>query len=93
MMALKISVFCAKPDVERIHFASMFVCQFMLWPKFQYKHVTLLIFCQFNRPKNWAVSDCFHVYFLSEELRLICLLAVFEKDDDLKKNIVGFIYI
>jgi len=82
MIALKISVFCAKADVERIHFASMFVCQFMRWLKFQYKYVTLRIFCHFNRPENLAVSDCFHVYFLTEELRLICLLAVFEKDDD-----------
>ena len=32
-IALKISVFCAKPDVERIHFAITFVCQFMWWLK------------------------------------------------------------
>ena len=48
--------------------------------------MTLLIFSQFNRPENLPVSDCFHVYFLTEELGLIGLLAVFEKFDDFSKK-------
>jgi len=86
MIALKMSVFYAKADVERIHFASMFVCQFMWWLKFQYKHVTLLIFRQFNRTVKLAASGCFHVHFSTEELRLICLLAVIEKQDEFSKK-------
>ena len=85
MIALKISVFCAKAEVERIQFASTFACQFMWWLKFQYKHVTLLIYCQFNRTVSLAVSGCFHVHFPTEELRLICLLAVIDKNDGCSK--------
>jgi len=94
MIALKISVFCAKAEVERIQFASTFVCQFMWWLKFQYKHVTLLISCQFNRIVSLAVSGCFYVHFPTEELRLICLLAVIEEHDEFsKKYRCFFIYL
>ena len=86
MIALKISVFCAKAEVERIQFASVFVCQFMWWLKFQYKHVTLVISCQVNRTVSLAVSGCFHVHFPTEELHLICLLAVIEEPDEFSKK-------
>ena len=85
-IALKISVFCAKAEVERIQFVTTFVCQFMWWLKFQYKHVTLLISCQLNRIASLAVSGCFHVHFPTEELRFICLLAVIEKHDKFSKK-------
>jgi len=48
--AFKISVFRTKADVERMHFASMFVCHFTWWLKCQYKHVTLLIFLSVLSP-------------------------------------------
>ena len=92
MTALKISVFCAKAEVVRIQFASTFACQFMWWLKFQYKHVTLLISCQFNRTVSLAVSGCFHVHFPTEELR-ICLLAVIEEHDEFSKKYRWFLYI
>ena len=75
-------------------FASTFVCQFMWWLKFQYKHVTLLIPCQFNGTVSLAVSGCFHVLFPTEELSLICLLAVIEEHDEFsKKYRCFFIYL
>ena len=86
MIALKISVFWAKAELERIQFASTFMCQFMWWLKFQYKHVTLLISCQFNRIVSLAVSGCFHVHFPTEELPLICLFAVIEEHDEFSKK-------
>ena len=92
-IALKISVFCAKADAERIYFASTFVCQFMWWLKFWFKHVSLLISCQFNRTVNLAVSDCFHVRFPTEELRPICLLAVIKEHEEFSKNYRCFFYI
>ena len=70
---------------------STFVCQFMWWLKFQYKHVTLLISCQFNRTVSLAVSGCFHVHFTTEELHLICFLAVIEEHDEFSKKYRWFL--
>jgi len=54
----------------------------------------LLISCQFNRTVSLAVSGCFHVHFPTEELHLICLLAVIEEHDEFsKKDRWFFIYL
>jgi len=47
-------------------------------------------FCQCYRAVNLVVSDCFHVYFLMEELCLICLLAVIDKNDGCSKMSLFF---
>ena len=73
---------------------STFMRQFKWWLTFQYKHVTLLISCQFNRTVSLAVSGCFHVHFPTEELHLIYLLAVIEEHDEFsKKDRWFFIYL
>ena len=48
--------------------------------------MTLLISCHFNRTVSLAVSGCFHVPFPTEELPLICLLAVIEEHDEFSKK-------
>ena len=77
---------CMSQRIRTLTGRGTFVCQFMWWLKFQYKHVTVLISCQFNRTVSFAVSGCFHVHFPTEELRLICLLAVIEEHDEFSKK-------
>jgi len=47
-------------------------------------------FCQCYRTVNLVVSDCFHVYFRTEELRFICLLAVIDKNDGFSRMSLFF---